>query len=126
MTIKERRLAANYSLTQIAQLSDVNRRLVSLAERGLPVSPENLQRIEQALARAELAPQPQRKPQGFEKMDAQRQRYAAAAGGRKAHELGVAHEFDAAEAKAAGRRGGLVHSPEHMREIGSKSKRTRP
>jgi len=43
-------------------------------------------------------------------MDAERQRAIASAGGRAAHRSGNAHEFNAEEAREAGRRGGLARS----------------
>lgn len=47
---------------------------------------------------------------GFASMDPERQRAIASAGGRAAHRSGNAHEFDAEEAREAGRRGGLARS----------------
>lgn len=47
---------------------------------------------------------------GFASMDAEKQRAIASAGGRAAHRSGNAHEFDSAEAREAGRRGGLARS----------------
>jgi general stress protein YciG len=43
-------------------------------------------------------------------MDAEKQRQIASMGGRAAHRSGNAHEFDADEAREAGRRGGLARS----------------
>jgi len=43
-------------------------------------------------------------------MDANKQREIASMGGRAAHRSGNAHEFDAEEAREAGRRGGLARS----------------
>ena len=53
---------------------------------------------------------PSKSSRGFASMDADRQRAIASAGGRAAHRSGNAHEFDAEEARAAGRRGGLARS----------------
>lgn len=53
---------------------------------------------------------PGKSARGFASMDAQRQREIASAGGRAAHRSGNAHEFDAEEARIAGRRGGLARS----------------
>lgn len=53
---------------------------------------------------------PGKSGRGFASMDAERQRAIASAGGRAAHRSGNAHEFDAEEARAAGRRGGLARS----------------
>lgn len=43
---------------------------------------------------------------GFASMDPDKQRAIASAGGRAAHRSGHAHEFDSAEAREAGRKGG--------------------
>ena len=43
---------------------------------------------------------------GFAAMDPERQRQIASEGGRAAHRQGVAHEWSAEEARAAGRKGG--------------------
>lgn len=57
---------------------------------------------------------------GFALMDRERQREIASKGGIAAHAKGTAHEFDSTEARAAGKKGGLVISQnrEHMRAIG--------
>ena len=57
---------------------------------------------------------------GFAAMDAEKQREIARKGGVAAHARGTAHEFTTAEARKAGRRGGLAVSRdrEHMAEIG--------
>lgn len=47
---------------------------------------------------------------GFASMDPEKQRAIAAEGGRAAHAQGVAHEFDSAEAREAGRKGGQARS----------------
>jgi uncharacterized protein len=59
---------------------------------------------------------------GFASMDAQMQRAIASKGGRAAHAQGVAHEFNSAEAREAGRKGGVAVSRnrQHMAEIGKK------
>ncbi|GGN45328.1 KGG domain-containing protein [Deinococcus daejeonensis] len=46
------------------------------------------------------------RPRGFARMDPERQRAIASAGGRAAHASGNAHQFTSAEARAAGRKGG--------------------
>ena len=63
---------------------------------------------------------------GFASMDEDKQREIASKGGRAAHEHGTAHEFNADEAREAGRRGGQVVSEnrEHMAQIGRKGGRT--
>ena len=43
---------------------------------------------------------------GFASMDPQRQREIASLGGKAAHASGRAHEFNSAEAREAGRKGG--------------------
>lgn len=45
---------------------------------------------------------------GFASMDRAKQREIAAKGGRAAHKQGVAHEWTPEEARAAGRKGGMV------------------
>ena len=45
---------------------------------------------------------------GFASMEPQRQREIASQGGRAAHELGVAHEWNRTEAQEAGKKGGLL------------------
>jgi uncharacterized protein len=61
-----------------------------------------------------------RSNRGFASMDRSKQREIASKGGRAAHEKGTAHEFDAGEARAAGRKGGVTVSKnrEHMAAIG--------
>ena len=44
---------------------------------------------------------------GFAAMDPKRRTYVSRQGGRAAHKLGVAHEWTSAEAREAGRKGGL-------------------
>ena len=64
---------------------------------------------------------------GFASMDGQKQRQIASKGGKAAHEKGTAHEFTADEARAAGRKGGVVVSQNrsHMAEIGRKGGESR-
>jgi len=45
---------------------------------------------------------------GFASMSPEKQREIASKGGRAAHEKGTAHEWTAAEARNAGRKGGQV------------------
>ena len=52
--------------------------------------------------------EPRKSRKGFAAMTPERQRAIASQGGRAAHEQGVAHEWNAAEAKQAGKKGGLV------------------
>ena len=53
-------------------------------------------------------------------MDPARQREIASKGGRAAHEKGTAHEWSSAEAREAGRKGGVTVSRDraHMAAIG--------
>jgi general stress protein YciG len=57
---------------------------------------------------------------GFASMDPARQREIASRGGRAAHEKGTAHEWSSAEAREAGRKGGVAVSQDraHMAAIG--------
>ena len=59
---------------------------------------------------------------GFASMDPEHQRQIAREGGKAAHKLGVAHEFNSEEARQAGRKGGETVSAnrEHMAAIGRK------
>lgn len=53
----------------------------------------------------------QRQPpsrRGFASMDPERQRQIASRGGKAAHASGNAHQFNATEAREAGRKGGLA------------------
>ena len=63
-----------------------------------------------------------RSNRGFASMDRERQREIASLGGRAAHQRGTAHEFDSAEAREAGRKGGeaVSQNREHMARIGRK------
>lgn len=51
---------------------------------------------------------------GFASMDEKRQREIASEGGRKAHEMGTAHEFNSEEAREAGRKGGRSRRHDSM------------
>ncbi len=63
---------------------------------------------------------PGRERRGFAAMSREKQREIARRGGRAAHQKGTAHEFNADEARAAGRKGGVAVSRnrEHMSRIG--------
>lgn len=52
---------------------------------------------------------------GFASMDKERQREISAKGGREAHKNGTAHEFDSAEAREAGRKGGEARHANRLR-----------
>lgn len=58
-----------------------------------------------------------KKPRGFACMDPERRRELASRGGKKAHEMGVAHKFSSEEAQMAGKKGGLAP---HVRRGGRK------
>ena len=55
-------------------------------------------------------------------MDPAKRREICSKGGKAAHAKGTAHEFDAGEAREAGRKGGMAISRnrEHMQAIGRK------
>lgn len=57
---------------------------------------------------------------GFASMDRERQKEIASKGGRAAHAKGTAHEWSKDEARAAGRKGGVIVSRDrdHMSAIG--------
>ena len=55
---------------------------------------------------------------GFASMSAEKQREIASKGGRAAHEKGTAHEWNADEARNAGRKGGQVSRGGRGRLIG--------
>ena len=57
---------------------------------------------------------------GFAAMSPEKQKQIASGGGRAAHKLGVAHEWNSDEARKAGKKGGQIVSQnrEHMSEIG--------
>jgi hypothetical protein len=61
-----------------------------------------------------------RERRGFAAMTPDKQREIARRGGRAAHKKGTAHEFNADEARAAGRKGGVAVSKDrdHMSRIG--------
>jgi general stress protein YciG len=61
-----------------------------------------------------------RSNRGFAAMSPERQKQIASEGGRAAHRLGVAHEWNSDEARRAGKKGGQIVSQnrEHMSEIG--------
>ncbi len=55
----------------------------------------------------EEIPKP-RKPRGFAALTPERRREISSAGGRSAHRLGVAHQWNGVEAAIAGRKGGMA------------------
>ena len=61
-----------------------------------------------------------RSNRGFAAMSPERQKLIASEGGRAAHKLVVAHEWNIYEARKAGKKGGQIVSQnrEHMSEIG--------
>ena len=50
----------------------------------------------------------QRSRRGFASMTPEKQRAIASLGGRAAHQLGVAHEWDRQQAQEAGKKGGRI------------------
>lgn len=58
------------------------------------------------------------KPRGFAAISPERRKEIASAGGKAAHAAGTAHVFSSAEAKAAGRRGGLARGRLRCSECG--------
>lgn len=83
--------------------------------------PSNAENVARAANASESGSTPRgRSNRGFASMDRAKQREIASKGGRAAHEKGTAHEFDAGEARAAGRKGGVTVSKnrEHMAAIG--------
>jgi uncharacterized protein len=59
-----------------------------------------------------------KKPQGFAAISKELVKEIASKGGVAAHAKGVAHEFNSAEAKAAGRKGGrTAHANRKAREM---------
>jgi general stress protein YciG len=64
---------------------------------------------------------------GFAAMDLAKQREIASRGGKAAHAQGRAHEFSAAEARDAGRKGGQAVSRDrdHMAAIGREGGKAR-
>ena len=61
----------------------------------------------------------QKSRRGFAAMSPERQRQIASLGGRAAHEQGVAHEWSAKEARAAGKKGGQASGRRRSGEPGS-------
>jgi uncharacterized protein len=60
---------------------------------------------------------------GFASMDKAKQRQIASLGGRAAHQKGRAHEWSSAEAREAGRKGGLTT---HQRRKAQEPQETQP
>ncbi len=78
-----------------------------------------------AIEKEDAAPALTRRRRGFAAMPSDKQREVARRGGRAAHERGTAHEFSGAEAREAGRRGGLAvaRDREYMSKIGREGAR---
>jgi len=68
----------------------------------MPNNPDNIQ---DAGSRSQRQASSRR---GFASMDPERQRQIASRGGKAAHASGNAHQFNAIEAREAGRKGGLA------------------
>lgn len=58
---------------------------------------------------------------GFASMDREKQRVIASKGGRAAHQIGTAHEWNSDEARAAGRKGGATSRRAPSRSEGAMS-----
>jgi uncharacterized protein len=56
------------------------------------------------------------KKRGFATMSPERQKQIASQGGRTAHQLGTAHQWNREEARQAGRKGGQVSSKKRSAE----------
>jgi general stress protein YciG len=54
---------------------------------------------------------------GFASMDPEAQRKIASIGGKSAHQLGVAHEFTSATAKAAGMKGAAARAEKRRQAV---------
>lgn len=67
----------------------------------MPNNPDNTQD-------ASRSPRQASSRRGFASMDPERQRQIASRGGKAAHASGNAHQFNATEAREAGRKGGLA------------------
>lgn len=67
-------------------------------------------------------PPPYRKPRGFAALSPERRKEMASLGGKAAQDKGVAHRWNADEARANGRKGGMACAekhPDHMVTIGN-------
>lgn len=69
-----------------------------------------------ALRRQGFAPHRSGWLRGIAAMDPERRRAAGRKGGRRAHQLGRAHEFTPAEAKRAGSKGGKAKAANRKRD----------
>jgi general stress protein YciG len=56
------------------------------------------------------------KKKGFAAISLEARRDIARKGGRKAHQLGVAHQFSGSEAKIAGRKGGKANQAKNRKK----------
>lgn len=65
---------------------------------------------------------PKKSRRGFASMSPEQQKQIASKGGQAAHQRGVAHQWNADEARQAGRKGGekVSQNRQHMAEIGRK------
>lgn len=76
---------------------------------------------------AEPSEKPAKRPRGFAAMSPEKQKQIASQGGTAAHKKGTAHQFNAEEARLAGRKGGesVSQDREHMSQIGRKGGKKR-
>jgi uncharacterized protein len=63
---------------------------------------------------------------GFASMDREKHREIASKGGRAAHAKGTAHEWSSAEAREAGRKGGLASRSKHGQMLGEQGPHESP
>jgi general stress protein YciG len=71
---------------------------------------------------AQSGNEPKKSRRGFASMSPEQQRQIASKGGQAAHQRGVAHQWNADEARKAGKKGGekVSQNRQHMAEIGRK------
>jgi len=133
--IRQLRERRGWSWAALAATAGVSVTTVKRAEAGKNVSPYLVSCIIAALEGRRIEPTPalvappaqaSPRPRGFAAISKERQRHIASLGGRVAHQQGHAHEFDSAEARAAGRLGGLkVAQRGNMAELGRRGGRAR-
>lgn len=90
-------------------------------ERGVSEGDREHQRaVSSESGRGSQSATSRRSNRGFASMDRSKQKEIASKGGKAAHAKGTAHEFDAGEAREAGRKGGqaVSRNREHMAMIG--------
>lgn len=58
---------------------------------------------------------------GFASMDPKKQKAIASLGGKRAHLIGTAHQWTSEEARAAGRKGGMMGLERRLQRLADKS-----